>query len=253
MNRLTICADFEQIIVDLVKHHLQDFKNTGIDKLYKSIMDQMRDIGIKYGRNKFRELMRRVHLRPRKKSLFGNRYVIDEESNDGNKNLIENMEINAPNQVWQIDITVIKYNGLNLNLTCMIDSYSRKVLASVLSDASHSEETSLRCLESALCFGTPKIIHSDRGPQFWNMEWRKALKSKDIAVSYSRAGCPYENGKIERLFGTLKNELGMRKLRCRSYVEYLAGVQNIIYKYNFKRLHQALNYATPQSKYVNSQ
>jgi putative transposase len=244
--------DIEGLILDILKPHLAEFKNMGIDKLYRTILTQMKDLGIKYGRNKFRELMSRVHLRPRRNRPIGKKYVIGINDSDPCKNLIEDLEIVSKNQVWQIDITTLKFNGLKLYLTCIIDSYSRKVLSFSLSDAQHSQETSIRCLKSALSYGKPSIIHSDRGPQFNNLEWCKILRCIEIKASYSRPGRPYENGKIERIFGTLKNELELRKLQSDSYSGYLKGIQEIIYKYNFKRLHQALNYATPQSVYINS-
>jgi transposase InsO family protein len=53
-------------------------------------------------------------------------------------------------------------------------------------------------------YGVPYAARTDSEAMFTSKTWRLAFKLAGICRQRSRPGCPWENGRIERLFGTLK-------------------------------------------------
>lgn len=189
--------------------------------------------------------MQKVTFRKKQKVKAKTVFVNAYDDNSIFVNRIKGRELTNINQQWHIDITLIKYRDMNLYMTVILEGYSRKILSHVVSSTLVSKETSLKALEQGLLYGKPEMIHSDRGTQFTSNEWQVALDKLSIKSSYSRAGKPTDNGKIERVFSTLKTELGLRKLKADSIEEYLEKIDELINKYNSYRTHQSLKYSTP--------
>lgn len=242
----------EKIVLELAAVIVEDFPKIGLDKLYYGISDFLKMLSINYGRDKFRKLMERVTFRKPQKRRKKVYYTNLMHENRKYRNRIRGKVITAINQVWHIDITELKYRGMKLYMTVILDAYSRKILANEISYTLTTEVTSLRALETALLYGKPEIIHGDRGTQFRSDAWNSALKKLKIKRSYSRAGKPTENGKIERVFSTLKSELGLRKLTAINTEVYIIKVDGIINKYNSMRTHQSLKYKTPDNIFFNN-
>ncbi len=55
------------------------------------------------------------------------------------------------------------------------------------------------------------IHHSDRGIQYCSKTYTGILKSKEILISMSEKGNPYENAVAERVNGILKEEFLLNK------------------------------------------
>jgi transposase InsO family protein len=82
------------------------------------------------------------------------------------KNIVANLDINRPEQIWVSDIT---YVGTRINpsyLALITDAYSKKIVGYNVSDSLAVDGT-LQALEMALskrnCTKEPLIHHSDRG------------------------------------------------------------------------------------------
>lgn len=237
----------EKFVLSLAEKQVAKFSNIGIDKLYYSISSEMKELGIKYGRDKFRKLMQEVTFRKKQRNRRKKVYMVEYQEEAKFNNLIKGKPITELNQVWQIDITQLKYKGTNLYMTTIIESMSRKLLSYVISNITTSNETSIKALEQGLLYGKPRIIHSDRGTQFTSDAWKNILAILSIESSYSRPGKPTENGKIERLFSTLKTELGIKKIKAENIIDYIKTIEEIVKKYNSERVHQSLKYKTPDS------
>lgn len=99
-------------------------------------------------------------------------------------------------------------------------------------------------------YGTPEIFNTDQGSQFTSEEFVSVLLSHGIQISMDGRGRAFDNIFTERFWRTIKYEWlflksfeSINELR-RSFEEY----SNF---YNFKRLHQALGYKTPEEVYSN--
>ena len=157
--------------------------------------------------------------------------------------LLKNMEINQPNQVWQVDITYIKIRGGFVYLICLIDVFSRKIMGWKLSTFLDTASC-LEALDLALQHGIPTIINSDQGCQFTSDAWINALQTKKIQVSMDGKGRWADNVLIERLWRTIKYELIY--LHSFDTVQQLRdALDKYIIFYNQERRHMSLNYHTP--------
>ena len=65
-----------------------------------------------------------------------------------------------------------------------------------------------------------------------------------LTQSFSRAHNPYDNAVMESFFGTLKKE-ELYRIRYRSERQIKECIESYIKFYNEERLHERLNYKTP--------
>lgn len=172
-------------------------------------------------------------------SLHGLRY---------HPNLIKDLEILRPAQVYVSDITYIHTLEGFMYLSLVTDHYSRKIVGYDLSE-SLSVEGSLRALKMSLKHvkNTQTLIHhSDRGIQYCSKAYTDMLRDHGVSISMTEDDHVYENALAERVNGILKDEFYLgQTLRSKTIAHKL--VRDSIKIYNQKRLHMALNYHTPDS------
>ncbi len=93
-------------------------------------------------------------------------------------------------------------------------------------------------------FGKPKILRTDNEAVFTSVVFRGALFLLGIKHQLTLPGAPWQNGRIERFFGTLKE-----RLRTRGPLSDGAGLQSDLaafrFWYNHARTHQHLDGRTP--------
>ena len=123
-------------------------------------------------------------------------------------NLILNLNITHPNQVWTTDITYIntKYDG-TLYLISFIDQFSKKVVGWFLGRNQKTESIFI-ALNIAIKKRKPLpglIIHSDKGSQFRSKSYRKLLAENHFLYSYTELyhSCD-QNAAQESFHATLK-------------------------------------------------
>jgi transposase InsO family protein len=90
------------------------------------------------------------------------------------------------------------------------------------------------------------IWHSDQGSQYGSDAVIDALVTKDYLASMSRAGTPTDNGKAERLVGTVKHSVCRRK-PYQSIGELLQTAQQWSNFYNERRPHESLGQLSPNA------
>jgi putative transposase len=162
-------------------------------------------------------------------------------------NLAGGMELTAVNQLWVADITYIRLREEFVYLSVMLDAYSRRVIGWALGRTLEAE-LAASALRMALFARRPApglVHHSDRGVQYASGSYTELLKDREITISMSRKGNPYDNAACESFMKTLKydevyrNEYRDFEEARRSIGEFLDVV------YNQQRLHSALGYCTP--------
>ena len=145
-----------------------------------------------------------------------------------------------------IDITYIKLRKGFCYLACIIDVFSRKIMVCEISPFLDTK-LCLDVLCKALGKGIPEIINSDQGCQFTSNKWINKLKENNIKISMDGKNCWYDNIIIERFWRSLKYELiylnGFETVR-----EVSNAISNYINFYNKERLHQTLDYKTPDTE-----
>lgn len=163
-------------------------------------------------------------------------------------NLIKDIEIVRPDQLWVSDITYIATaNGFSY-LSLITDGYSRKIVGWALWPNLRREGT-IEALKMALLSLEGKgkgdlIHHSDRGMQYCSFDYISLLDNR-ARISMTEKGDPYENALAERINGILKSEFGMGNVFI-SYDQAEESVRVAINTYNTIRPHSSCNYLTPE-------
>jgi len=162
--------------------------------------------------------------------------------------LLAGLVIDRPNQVWSSDITYLPMAHGFLYLVAILDVASRKVLSFRLSNTL-TADFCVEALEEALRrFGTPEIFNTDQGAQFTSTEWIDVLKIAGVKISMDGKGRWIDNVFIERLWRTVKYE----SVYLHAYRDGREAQQRLVSYfsfYNARRLHQSLDYHTPDEMY----
>ena len=162
--------------------------------------------------------------------------------------LLENLLIERPNQVWSCDITYLPMAHGFMYLVAILDVASRKALSFRLSNTL-TADFCVEALEEALAkFGRPEIFNTDQGSQFTSAEWIEPLKAAGVAISMDGKGRWIDNIFIERLWRSVKYE----EVYLHAYAngsEARTSLTRYFSFYNAVRLHQCLEYRTPDEVY----
>jgi putative transposase len=159
-------------------------------------------------------------------------------------NLMKDLEITRPDQVWVADITYIRLRWEFVYLAVLMDVFTRNIRGWHLS-RSLEQTLTLAALERALVSAVPKVHHSDQGLQYAATAYVDRLKKLNVNLSMAAVGEPRENGYAERLMRTIKEE----EVDLSEYHDFNDAQQQIARflddVYNVKRIHSALGYLTP--------
>ncbi|HXP49580.1 MAG TPA: IS3 family transposase, partial [Bacteroidia bacterium] len=161
-------------------------------------------------------------------------------------NLIKEMDIHRPEQVWVSDITYIRLSNGFIYLSLITDAYSKKIVGYNL-HKTLAAEGCIIALQMALQQRTNKlslIHHSDRGCQYCSKEYVDLLHSNHVAISMTNNGDPYENAIAERLNGILKSEFNLYSSQM-NYEQTGKMLTKVIDNYNAIRPHASCDYLTP--------
>lgn len=161
--------------------------------------------------------------------------------------LLRGLKIECPNQVWGVDITYIRLQQGWLYLFAVLDWYSRFVVSWTL-DLTLEIGFVLEAMRSALATATPAICNSDQGSHFTSPQYLALFHDTPVQISMDGKGRALDNIFTERLWRTVKYE----EVYLKDYAsprEARSGLSAYLDFYNYRRLHQALDYQTPASIY----
>ncbi|MEM9420564.1 MAG: integrase core domain-containing protein [Planctomycetota bacterium] len=148
------------------------------------------------------------------------------------------------NETWHIDLATLRVLWLKLTLAALMDGYSRKLLGLRVCRGEASSRYAIQLVNDAVeRYGRPKFLITDNGCQFRTL-FREAMKSLNIRPVRGQIRQPNFNGKVERLFKTLRIYL-----RPTLLPNSVAGIQdqpeNFRKWYNQHRPHSANGCLTP--------
>jgi putative transposase len=227
---------------DMVLGLRRHMPRLGTRKLYHLLKAEL---GI--GRDKLFDLLRGEGLLVSKRR----RYTVTTNSKHWMRkypNLIKDIELIRPEQVWVADITYIDtcedgHGYLHL----ITDAYSKQIMGYELCGNMEAAST-LKALQMAISNRKYKdqalVHHSDRGLQYCSKLYTDYLKDNNITISMTENGDPYENAIAERVNGILKDEFGLSE-QMSNISEAIHQTAQSISIYNNRRPHLSCSLLTP--------
>jgi len=244
-KRYTAKKEMEHIVVGLVRKSRRTLPREGTRKLMKSLHKDFQQQHLKIGRDRLFRILRENGLLIRRKK-YSSKTTNSHHRFYKYGNIIKDLKINRPNQVWASDITYIRTVKGFCYLALITDMYSRKIVGFDLSDSLELNGC-VRALSKAIYHAKNTnglIHHSDRGIQYCSNIYTQILKRKKMEISMTEENHCYENALAERVNGILKDEFYLDQTFT-SVVHAKKATKNAIKLYNSKRLHLSLDYRTP--------
>ena len=238
------------IVRDMVMRIRCKMPRIGTRKLYYLIKDELNILQIKIGRDVLFNFLRAEHLLIKPKRS----YVKTTNSKHWMKkypNLIKDIDVTKPEQLWVSDITYIQTEQGNNYLSLITDAYSKKIMGYELLD-NLSAQGPLKALKSALKnrkYTHDLIHHSDRGLQYCSADYINILKENNVKVSMTENGDPYENAIAERINGILKYEFLIID-GFKNHLEALKIIKESVGIYNDERPHLSCEMLTPNQTHL---
>ncbi len=232
--------EVEQQIVNIVKKRRKSLPREGVRKLMKSLNDDFGKQQLKVGRDTLFNVLREhkmLTLRKKYSARTTNSYHRFYKYN----NIIKELKVSRPNQVWVSDITYVRTIKGFCYLALITDMYSRKIVGFDLSDSLELKGC-VRALNKALYQAKNikgLIHHSDRGIQYCSNVYTQILKRKKIAISMTEENHCYENAMAERVNGILKDEFYLDQTFT-NVAHAKRATKNAIKLYNEIRLHLSI-------------
>ena len=223
----------------------------GGKKLYHQIKPALALKQIKFGRDLLFKLLGEEKLLIKPKRTY-TQTTMSKHWLRKYPNLIKDLVVSGPEQVWVSDITYIKSDEGNCYLNMVTDVYSRKIMGYAIA-ANMDTNSMVKAYEMALKNRKTKdhslIHHTDRGLQYCSQEYVGLSEKNGVRISMTENGDPYENALAERMNRTIKEEFGLGRLLPSRQKAYRL-TQEAVEIYNDYRPHWALNLQTPNEVHL---
>lgn len=240
----------EDIILQEVLAIREQLPRLGARKLHFLLEPRLYAHNITIGRDFLFELLAAHNLlirqRTRKAVTTNSRHWMRKYSN-----LIRDLDIYRPEQVWVSDITYIRILNQWGYLSLITDAYSRKIMGFNL----RMDLTAQGCIEALQMalnnrlYNEPLIHHSDRGSQYCSQPYVALLLANQIAISMTENADPYENSIAERINGIIKTEFNLHSSQL-GFEKTIEVISRTINSYNNLRPHASCDYLTPEQAHL---
>lgn len=237
-------AEANELLVGQIREEFQASRRTyGSPRIHASLKRK----GARCGRHRVVRLMRLHGMRATSRRRHFPRTTQRDAQALAAPNLLwQDFSSPAPDRKWVSDITYIDTAEGWLYLAVVLDLFSRRVVGWAMAD--HTQTSLVQeAFEMALLQRQPDkglLHHSDQGSQYTSETYQQILRNHHCSVSMSRVGNCYDNAAIESFFGTLKTECAHQRYATRAQAR-TALFEYIEAWYNPRRLHSALDYASP--------
>ena len=234
------------LITELVAAERRVQPRLGTRKLRVVLAKSLAQAGVKVGRDRFFEVLRRGGLLlaplPKEYPTTTNSYHCLPVF----ANRVQGVELRRPNEAWVSDLTYLRTEEGFLYLALVTDKFSRKIVGYHCGDTLEAIGC-VKALEMALAelpaWARP-IHHSDQGSQYCCHEYVQVLEGRGLPISMTERDHCAENALAERMNGILKSEYGLgQKLKTKAQARQLADQG--VHLYNTRRPHTALDFQTP--------
>lgn len=146
--------------------------------------------------------------------------------------------------IWGLDFTgKTTLDGTTRMVLAILEHACRATLWLEALPSKCSQTLILKLIEAIKRYGKPRIIRTDNEAVFTSKAFRLALFVLGIRHQRTDPHCPWQNGRGERFFGTLKAKLD--RLAVDSFDALNQALTEFRFFYNHVRPHQNLGGRTP--------
>lgn len=243
----------EDIIVQEVANIRKQLPRLGTRKLHYLLDNKLLSHDITIGRDYLFGLLSDHNLlvrqRKRKALTTNSRHWMKKYGN-----LVKDLDITRPEQVWVSDITYIRMVNQWGYLSLITDAYSRRIMGYSF----RMDLTAQGCIDALRMalnnrkYQEPMIHHSDRGSQYCSHQYVAMLLKNRTAISMTENGDPYENAIAERINGIIKTEFNLHA-SILGFEKTQKYISESIANYNSFRPHASCDYLTPDQAHLQSE
>ena len=250
VRRLRASSTEEEMVLNAVNTIRYAHPRIGGRKLQHMLSEQ----GIIIGRDRLLSLLRANDMLVKRRKAY-QRTTLSHHHYRAYDNLITDMVLTGPDQLYVSDITYLRIVDAFMYLFLITDAYSRKIVGNSLSRGLGHESAIEAFLEADRGRqrmnrgGWPRLIHhSDRGIQYCCHKFTELLINRGVLISMTTDGNVYDNALAERVNGILKDEYYLGET-YESPQALKRAVDQAVYAYNYQRPHSALGYRRPAEVY----
>lgn len=173
-------------MMEIMDKHLNQHPTEGVNSMVYYLRDLHFPVGPKRIRRLFKIMGRETIYRRKNLTKLGlKKYV--------RPYLLRRMNTTQANQVWCTDITYIRMRRGFMNMTAIIDVYSRKIMSWGISN-SMDTPWYLGVLKDAIDkYGKPEVMNTDQGSQYTSAMWTQYLEKNGIKISMNEKGRATDN------------------------------------------------------------
>ena len=211
---------------------------------YKKVTKHLQRSGYTINRKKVFRILKENHL-------LNHRYNYRSPA----KRVVDSVvRVNAPNEVWEMDIKYIYIPGENRTayLFAIMDCFSREVVGKYIGYHCTSQDVKMAMDFAFLDRGIHAIsgvrIRSDNGTQFVSRMVELFLSSLSVPHERIHPATPKEDAHIESFNSILEKEV-IRRFEFSSFEGAMKTTDRFIAFYNNERLHSAIDYKAPREMY----
>lgn len=235
-----------QLMLELVRAERKHQPRLGTRKLCHLIQAELKVAGVKLGRDRMFEELRKEGLLVERKPSEWPKTTNFDTNLPVFKNLIKGRQMTGRNQVWVADITYIRTWEAFMFLSLITDRWSRKIVGFNLSETLESEGAllALAMALKSLKKSERPVHHSDRGCQYASHAYVKRIEAAGLQMSMTEQNHSGENALAERVNGILKQEYYLDE-NFETKPQAKRATTEGINLYNHRRPHTALGFKTP--------
>ncbi len=210
---------------------------------YRCLTAQLKREGWNVNSKRVRRLMHELNMMA-KPVVRKRRTTQSQHAFPSSPNLVKELVVTYPEQVWVADVTYIRLGSEFVYLAVLMDVFTRSIRGWHLS-RNLDQRLTLITLTHALEHRHPEIHHSDQGVQYAAHSYVALLEEAGTQISMAEVGEPTQNGYAERLMRTIKEE-EVDLSEYRDVAEATAHIERFLEQvYMHKRIHSSLGYLTP--------
>lgn len=220
-------------VISKLTSYAEQYPTRGFDWYYLKIRAE----GLTWNRKRVLRVYRLMNLKLRRK----HKKRINRTYTEGLSQPIQ------PNVTWSMDfMSDALEDGRKVRLLNIMDDYNRQVLLNKAGISFPAQRVTRELDQLIEYYGIPEQIRTDNGPEFTSNEFKMWCEQKGVKHMAIQPGKPNQNGFIERLNRTFREDV-LDAYLFDSIEQMNVMAERWMHQYNHEHPHQSLQGMTPMT------